>query len=100
MRNPATAGNPFYLTALLVAETSGVPPSVRDAVRAALARLPAATRVLAEWVSLFPGRVERGLLERLAVPPAPPPPLARMAPSSTGPHGPSRSLRWPFGRSR
>jgi DNA-binding CsgD family transcriptional regulator len=65
----ATAGNPFYLAALLVAETSGVPPSVRDAVRAALARLPAMARVLAEWVSLFPGRAERGLLERLAAPP-------------------------------
>ena len=64
----ATAGNPFYVTEVLAGQPGGVPLSVRDAVRAALARLPPAARALAEWVSLFPGHVEHSLLERIAAP--------------------------------
>jgi len=65
----ATAGNPFYVTEVLAGQPGGVPLSVRDAVQAALARLPPAARALAEWVSLFPGHVERSLLERVAATP-------------------------------
>jgi DNA-binding CsgD family transcriptional regulator len=61
----ATGGNPFYVTELLSAP-GGVPPSVRDAVLAELARLPAAARVVAQWVSLFPGYAERALLDAVA----------------------------------
>ncbi len=65
----SSGGNPFYVSELL-AVPEGLPQSVRDAVLADLARLPAAARTLAQWVSLFPGRVERALLDALLAPDA------------------------------
>lgn len=62
----ATGGNPFYVTEVLAGQDQRIPPSVRDAVRSALARLPPDARTLAEWVSLFPGRAERRLLDPVA----------------------------------
>ncbi len=64
----ATGGNPFYLSELLAAPAGVLPLPVRDAVGAALARLPAEARDLAAWVSMIPGRIERALLERVASP--------------------------------
>ncbi|MFO1287863.1 MAG: AAA family ATPase [Rubrivivax sp.] len=60
----ATGGNLFYVAEAL-ASPEGVPPSVRDAVLGELARLAPEARRLAQWVSLFPARAERLLLESL-----------------------------------
>ncbi len=62
----ATADNPFYLSELLATQDHGVPPSVRDTVLAKLARLAPAARALAEWVSFFPSRAERTVLDTVA----------------------------------
>lgn len=72
-RDPAhifatTDGNPFYVTEILAAPDSDMPPSIRDAMRSTLARLPAPARTLAQWVSMFPGRAERSTLDQLAAP--------------------------------
>jgi DNA-binding CsgD family transcriptional regulator/tetratricopeptide (TPR) repeat protein len=64
----ATGGNPFYVTEILASSDRSIPPSIRDAVRSALARLPPAARTFAEWVSLFPGQTDRSLLYRVAKP--------------------------------
>jgi DNA-binding winged helix-turn-helix (wHTH) protein/tetratricopeptide (TPR) repeat protein len=61
-----TGGNPFYLTELL--EAGGFPATVRDAVRARVARQPAAVRALLELTSTAPGRVEHWVVEQLADP--------------------------------
>ncbi len=58
----ASLGNPFYVTELLAAGGASIPPSVRDAVLATLARLSSEARELACAVSLFPKSVT---LERL-----------------------------------
>ncbi len=63
----ATAGNPFYVTELLAAPDTGVPPSVRDAVLATLARLSPAARDLARAVSLLPGHADLALLHAMGV---------------------------------
>lgn len=52
---PLVGGNPFYLTEVLASRGRGVPASVRDAVLARLARLPALTRQLLEVLSVIPG---------------------------------------------
>jgi DNA-binding CsgD family transcriptional regulator len=58
-----TGGNPFYVRELL--EYGGrLPPTVREAVIARLAALPADTRDLIDLLAVVPGRVETRLLDR------------------------------------
>lgn len=64
----ATGGNPFFVTEALASPEGVVPPSVSDAVLGRLARLPAAARAVAEWVSLCPTRAEVALLQAVAQP--------------------------------
>jgi DNA-binding SARP family transcriptional activator/tetratricopeptide (TPR) repeat protein len=61
-----TRGNPFFVTEVLEAGGDGVPATVRDAVLARVARLPAAARRLAEHIAVVPTRTERWLAEALA----------------------------------
>ncbi|HEY7781132.1 MAG TPA: AAA family ATPase [Ktedonobacterales bacterium] len=61
-----TAGNPFFVTEALAAGEVAIPPTVRDAVLARVARLPAAAGALLEAVAIAPPRTELWLLERLA----------------------------------
>jgi DNA-binding CsgD family transcriptional regulator/tetratricopeptide (TPR) repeat protein len=63
----ATGGNPFYVTEVLAAPASAVPPSVRDAVLTRAGRLPTGARDLLELVSVEPGPMDRRLLRRLGV---------------------------------
>jgi hypothetical protein len=43
-----TGGNPFFVTEVIASGSIGIPLFVRDAVLGRLARLPAATRLLAD----------------------------------------------------
>jgi DNA-binding winged helix-turn-helix (wHTH) protein/tetratricopeptide (TPR) repeat protein len=61
-----TGGNPFYVTELL--EEGGLPATVRDAVRARVARQPAPVRALLELISTAPGRIEHWIVEMLVDP--------------------------------
>ncbi|HUP45334.1 MAG TPA: AAA family ATPase [Thermoanaerobaculia bacterium] len=61
-----TAGNPFYLTEVLVHGQEPVPESVRDAIQARVLRLPPESRRIVELASVVPGHVEEWLLEALA----------------------------------
>ncbi len=61
-----TGGNPFYITEVLSAGGAEVPPTVRDAVHARVARLDPAAQRLLEYVAIVPARVELSLLETLA----------------------------------
>ena len=61
-----TGGNPFFVTEILAAGDDEIPDTVRDAVLARAARLPAAARTLLEAVAVLPGHVELSLLEALA----------------------------------
>lgn len=63
----SAGGNPFFLTELLAAGASGIPPSIRDAVLARAARLTGDALALVDVVSVIPGRAERELLEELDV---------------------------------
>jgi DNA-binding CsgD family transcriptional regulator/tetratricopeptide (TPR) repeat protein len=63
----ASGGNPFYVTEVLAAPGWTVPPSVRDAVHARVARLPEATRTPLEAVSIDPGAVQRTVLRALDI---------------------------------
>ncbi|HEX9131390.1 MAG TPA: AAA family ATPase, partial [Ktedonobacteraceae bacterium] len=58
-----TGGNPFFVTAVLASDTTGVPLMVRDAVLARIARVSPAARTLLELASVVPTRTERWLLE-------------------------------------
>ena len=60
-----TGGNPFYVTEV-VAAGGGLPASVRDAVHARAARLPARARRLLDAVAVLPGAAELELLGRIA----------------------------------
>jgi tetratricopeptide (TPR) repeat protein len=61
-----TNGNPFFVTEVLAAGTGDIPPTVRDAVLARVARLSdPATRVL-ETIAIATPRAEVWLLEALA----------------------------------
>ncbi|HKD54390.1 MAG TPA: AAA family ATPase [Steroidobacteraceae bacterium] len=67
-RDPAlihriTGGNPFFVREVLASPGELVPPTVRDAVMARLARCLPATCELAEFVAISPGRTERWLIE-------------------------------------
>jgi len=57
-----TGGNPFYLSEILAAGWPSVPPTVRDAVGARLARATPATRRMVEAASVIRGRVDLVLL--------------------------------------
>jgi DNA-binding CsgD family transcriptional regulator/tetratricopeptide (TPR) repeat protein len=61
-----TRGNPFFVTEVLSAGGTEVPPTVRDAVLARVARLCPAAQGLLENVAVIPARVELHLLETLA----------------------------------
>ena len=61
-----TGGNPFYVTEVLAHGDGGTPGSVRDAVLARAARLPAPARRLLEAVAIARPRAEIALLERIA----------------------------------
>jgi len=60
-----TGGNPFYVTEVLAAGGSELPPSVRDAVVARAARLDPEGRALLEAVSIVPGTVSLTLVTAL-----------------------------------
>jgi predicted ATPase len=60
-----TGGNPFYVTEVLAAGGSELPPSVRDAVVARAARLDPQARALLEAVSIVPGTVPLTLVTAL-----------------------------------
>ena len=60
-----TGGNPFYVTEVLAAGGSELPPSVRDAVVARAARLDPEARALLEAVSIVPGTVPLPLVTAL-----------------------------------
>jgi predicted ATPase/DNA-binding CsgD family transcriptional regulator len=57
-----TGGNPLFVTEALAAPEGDVPATVRDAVRARLARLSDAARAVADIVALVPGKAELWLL--------------------------------------
>ena len=61
-----TGGNPFYVTEALAAGGAALPESVRDAVLARAARLPAGARALLDAVAIAPPRAELWLLEEIA----------------------------------
>jgi DNA-binding CsgD family transcriptional regulator/tetratricopeptide (TPR) repeat protein len=63
-----TGGNPLFVTEMLAAPADAVPATVRDAVLARAAKLPAAARAVAEFVSIVPGRTEAWLLDRALAP--------------------------------
>jgi DNA-binding CsgD family transcriptional regulator/tetratricopeptide (TPR) repeat protein len=61
-----TAGNPFFVTEALAGGGEAIPPTVRDAVLARAARLPARARLLLDAVAVLPPQAELWLLERIA----------------------------------
>ena len=61
-----TGGNPFFVTEVLARGGDSTPGSVRDAVLARAARLPAPARRLLEAVAVARPRAEIWLLERIA----------------------------------
>jgi predicted ATPase len=61
-----TAGNPFFVTEALAADDVAIPPTVRDAVFARVARLPPAAIEVLEAVAIVPLPTEVWLLEKLA----------------------------------
>ena len=61
-----TGGNPFFVTEALTTGGTAVPPTVRDAVLARVARLSAEARELLDAAAVVPQRIELWLLEALA----------------------------------
>lgn len=61
-----TAGNPFFVTEALAADDVVIPPTVRDAVLARVARLAPGALALLEAVAIVPLQVEFWLLDALA----------------------------------
>lgn len=61
-----TAGNPFFVTEALAAGDVAIPPTVRDAVLARVARLSPAAGDLVEAIAIVPQQTELWLLEQLA----------------------------------
>lgn len=53
-----TAGNPFFVTEILSSGLTGVPPTVRDAVLARVARLPEAAELALEAAAVLGSRVD------------------------------------------
>ncbi len=60
-----TAGNPFFVTEALAADSDVVPATVRDAVLARVARLSSGARDLLDVVAVVPQRAEVWLLEAM-----------------------------------
>ncbi len=58
----ATGGNPFFVSEVVAAAPVEIPDTVRDAVLARAARLPADARAVVDAASLVPARAERRLL--------------------------------------
>jgi DNA-binding CsgD family transcriptional regulator len=58
-----TGGNPFFVTEVLAADFTEVPPTVRDAVLARVHRLGPAARGVLEAVAVVPPHVEMWLLD-------------------------------------
>ena len=63
-----TAGNPFFVTEVVAGAPERVPPTVRDAVLARVARLSAAARRTLEVAAVVGPTVEPGLLIRVVEP--------------------------------
>jgi DNA-binding CsgD family transcriptional regulator/tetratricopeptide (TPR) repeat protein len=63
-----TGGNPFYVSEIMEAGWPSVPPTVRDAVGARLARSGASTRRLVEAAAVIGVRVDRTLLSSVLGP--------------------------------
>jgi DNA-binding CsgD family transcriptional regulator len=61
-----TNGNPFFVTEVLAAGTGDIPPTVRDAVLARVARLSEPAMRLLETIAIATPRAEVWLLEALA----------------------------------
>jgi DNA-binding CsgD family transcriptional regulator/tetratricopeptide (TPR) repeat protein len=61
-----TNGNPFFVTEVLAADTGDIPPTVRDAVLARVARLSDPASRLLETIAIATPRAEIWLLEALA----------------------------------
>jgi len=61
----ATTGNPLFVTEALAVPDGTIPPTVRDAVRARMARLSEGARAVADLVALLPGRAELSLLRQV-----------------------------------
>ncbi|PYE53840.1 ATP-binding protein [Deinococcus yavapaiensis] len=57
-----TAGNSFFVTEILASGSTGIPPSVRDAVLARAARLPPSARAVLEAAAVIGARIEPGVL--------------------------------------
>lgn len=69
-RDPAavwrvSGGNPFFVAELLAGAPGELPATVRDAVLARAAALPAAARELLDWLCIEPAPLEPPLLQRL-----------------------------------
>ena len=60
-----TKGNPFFVTEVLSSPGTQVPPTVRDAVLARIARLTSPARALLQHLAVVPSRAERWLAEAL-----------------------------------
>ena len=63
-----TGGNPFYVSEIIDAGWPSVPPTVRDAVGARLARSSAGTRRAVESAAVIGARVDRSLLSSILGP--------------------------------
>lgn len=59
----ATQGNPFFVTELLAGDAQALPASVRDAVLARVAPLPAEARDVLELASVAPAQIEVEVLD-------------------------------------
>ncbi len=62
----ATGGNPFFVVETLAAGGAALPESVRDAVLARVARLPAGPRRVLDAAAVLGSRVDRAELARVA----------------------------------
>ncbi len=58
-----TGGNPFFVSEVIAARSSGIAPTARQAVLARARRLSTAARELLDLVSVVPDRIELALLE-------------------------------------
>jgi len=61
-----TAGNPFFVTEVLAADKDEIPPTVRDAVLARVARVSRGARAVVEAVAVAPQQMEHWLVDAVA----------------------------------
>jgi hypothetical protein len=106
-----TGGNPFYVSEIIEAGWPSVPPTVRDAVGARLARASAGTRRAVESAAVIGARVEPSLLAwvladartsadeciatGILIPDGPPGTIAARPPRGSASAGPT-TPRWPW----